>query len=295
MWLNNKHLLYLLPAVSVVFFLFIGGFIEGFIQSMGYFPAAGEREFSFHYYQKILFSQDFWDSLLLTLRIAFLSSVFAGILGMVVCVCLFFLSLSSKKKHNQFWQKFFQLPMAVPPLVTAFLIVLLLGQSGWISRIFGSFEWVDQINQFPILTNDSFGWGIIIAYTWKEAAFIALMLQPMLSRIHGSWLDVSKVFGCGKWSFFREIMFPLLIPAWTSATFIVFAFTFSAFEVPFLLGVTYPKMLPVLSYSLYTSGGLEARPEALAINVILVFLVILIGLIAYRLSKRWYTNEQGGW
>ncbi|HSP22797.1 MAG TPA: ABC transporter permease, partial [Planococcus sp. (in: firmicutes)] len=91
----------------------------------------------------------------------------------------------------------------------------------------------------------------------------------------------------------REIVLPIILPAWTIAAFIVFVFTFSAFEVPYLLGVTYPSMLPVYSYQLYTSGTLTDRPEALAVNIILAALTILLGLAVYFFSKRW--NVLKGW
>jgi putative spermidine/putrescine transport system permease protein len=295
MWPNIKPYVYVLPTAGVLLLLFVGGLVGGLIQSLGYFPAAGQYGFSLGFYQKLLSSQDFWDSLILTFRIAFLSSLSAGILGMFVSVCLFMLAKAGSGRNNRIWQRFFQLPLIVPHLVGAYLMVLLFTQSGWFSRILASFGWIDEISDFPVLVNDPFGWGIIFTYAWKEAPFIALMVYPVLLRIHGSWFEASKVFGAGQWAFFREILLPLLMPTWISSTFIVFAFTFSAFEVPFLLGVTYPRMLPVLSYNYYTSGGLEARPEALAVNVILAVIVSILGVTAYRLSKRWNMSEQGGW
>ncbi|TCP29939.1 putative spermidine/putrescine transport system permease protein [Scopulibacillus darangshiensis] len=295
MWPNIKPYIYVLPTAGVLLILFVGGLIEGLIQSLGYFPAAGQYGFSLDYYRQLLSSSDFWDSLILTFRIALLSSLSAGVLGMFVSVCLFMLKRPGSGRKNQIWQRFFQLPLIVPHLVWAYLMVLLFTQSGWLSRILASLGWIHHINDFPVLVNDSFGGDIIFTYAWKEAPFIALMIYPVLLRIHGSWFEASRVFGANRWSFFREILLPLLMPTWISSSFIVFAFTFSAFEVPFLLGVTYPRMLPVLSYNLYTSGGLEARPEALAVNVILAVIVSILGVAAYRLSQRWSMDEQGGW
>ncbi|MFD2922799.1 ABC transporter permease [Halobacillus naozhouensis] len=295
MWQKIKPYVYVLPTVGVLLLLFVGGLIEGLLQSIGFLPAAGQYNLSLNFYQELLSSQDFWDSLVLTFRIAFLSSFSAGILGMFVSVCLFMLAKMGRGRIPRFWQRFFQLPMLVPHLVGAYLMVLLWMQSGWVSRILASFGWIDHISDFPVLVNEPFGWGIILTYAWKEAPFISLMIYPVLLRIHASWFETSRVFGASQWAFFREILLPLLMPAWISSTFIVFAFTFSAFEVPYLLGVTYPRMLPVLSYNLYTGGGLEARPEALAVNVILAVMTSLLGVIAYRLSRRWHMSEEGGW
>jgi putative spermidine/putrescine transport system permease protein len=280
-----------LPATAAIGLLFIGGLVEGLGESIGY-SGTGQPCCTFIAYREMLGSADFWKSLALTLRVSILSTIAAGFLGVWIAVSLFMLR---RTKTYQLWQRWFQLPMMVPHLAGAYLMALLLMQSGWLSRIFFHLGWINEIHDFPVLINDRFGWGIVLAYAWKEAPFIALMLYPVLMRIHDSWLEVARVFGAGRFHFIKEILLPLFMPAWISSAFIVFAFTFSAFEVPFLLGVTYPKMLPVLSYDLYTSGGLARRPDALAVNIILVAITAVLGFAAYRISGRFKTGEGNGW
>ncbi|WP_186576960.1 ABC transporter permease [Aquibacillus kalidii] len=292
---KSKPVIYLFPATVVLFLLFGGGIWNGLLQSMGYFPAANQYELTLEYYRKVLVSREFLDSFLVTIRIAGLSSIIAGVIGLAVSVLLFILTKEKSGKHGLITQKLFQLPMLVPPLVAGYFILLLFSQSGWVSKWMETFGLIDRISDFPVLVNDSFGWGIIMTYAWKESAFVALMLHPVLMRIKDVWLDVARVYGANSWKYFKCILFPLLFPSWMSALFIVFAFTFSAFEVPFLLGVTYPSMLPVYSYNLYVGGGLEVRPEALSVNIILVCMVVFIGALAFWVSRRWYRKGQGGW
>lgn len=266
--------------------LFFGGLLEGLAHSLGYFPAAGQLDFSARAYHKLLSSKDFWLSLWLTLRISLLATLFSGILGMGIS--LFFLRNQQRKSRISLWlQGLMNLPLVIPHFVGAYIIVLLFMQSGYLARILYGFGLIQQFEAFPVLTNDPRGWGIILAYTWKEAPFIALMIYPVLKNIYSNWLEVAKVYGAKPWQFFIEVVVPLLLPAWTSSCFIVFAFTFSAFEVPYLLGVTYPQMLPVLSYTLYTNGGWERMPEAMAINVVLTLITGVLGIMAYKLSRRW--------
>lgn len=295
MWQKNKPFWLVLPATVVIGVLFVGGLVEGLVQSLGFFPAADQYSFTLKAYRELLQSSDFWSSLVLTLRVSFLSTLSAGIVGMFVAVCLYMIGAGKKFRRSVFWYKVFQLPLVVPHLVAAYLVMLLFMQSGWFSRILYVLGLSTGMGSFPILTNDPFGWGIIFTYTWKEAPFIALMVYPVLLRIHSSWLEVARVFGANRWKSFLEILLPLIMPAWVSSAFIVFAFTFSAFEVPYVLGVTYPAMLPVLSYNLYTSGQLVHRPDALAINVILSLITAILGAIAYRLNRRFRLGEGGGW
>jgi len=288
-----KPYLLLFPAIITIVLLFFGGLFDGFLKSLGYFPAIGETEFSLKAYSSLLQSDAFWDSLIVTIRIAALSAAISAILGAIVAVALFMIQETSKSRALNFWNRLFQLPLTIPHLVGGYVIVLLFMQSGFLSKILAAIGVIDQIPDFPVLVNDSFGWGIILTYAWKEAPFVALMVYPVLARIHKQWRDVSRVYGAKNRDFIREIVVPAILPAWTVAAFIVFVFTFSAFEVPFLLGVTYPSMLPVYSYQLYSSGTLVDRPEALAVNLVLALLTVLLGLIAYYFSKRW--NVLKGW
>ncbi len=293
MWQKSKPYLLLLPAIGTIVLLFFGGLFDGFLKSLGYFPSLGETAVKLTAYSNLLSSSEFWESLFLTLRVAALSSFFAAILGAGIAIFLFMLNETAKTGASVFWHRLFQLPLTIPHLVGGYIIVLLFMQGGFISRIFKNLGLIDTITEFPVVVNDLFGWGIIFTYAWKEAPFIALMIYPVLSRIHRSWRDVARVYGASHWSFIREIVLPVMLPAWTIATFIVFVFTFSAFEVPFLLGVTYPSTLPVYSYQLYTSGTLADRPEALAVNIILAALTGLLGLVVYVFSRRW--NVLKGW
>jgi putative spermidine/putrescine transport system permease protein len=294
MWRKSKPYFMSLPAFIVITVIFFGGLYEGLIQSLGYFPAAGQSRFSLSAYAEILRSSDFWLSFWLTLRVSLISTMLAAVLGLVMSICLFMLSKTGSVRWIPFWRRWFQLPFVVPHLAGAYLIVLLFTQSGWMSRLAYHIGLIDEITDFPILVNEPFGIGVILAYTWKEAPFISLILYPVLLRIHDSWHDAARVFGANSLNFVKEIVLPLLMPAWFAASFIVFAFTFSAFEVPYLLGVTYPKMLPVLAYERY-AGDLTERPEAMAIGILLVMITAVMGVLAYRLGKRWLTASGRGW
>lgn len=293
MWRKSKPYLLLLPATGAIVLLFFGGLFDGLLKSLGYFPAIGERQLNLDAYTNLLASDSFWDSLELTVRVAAISSLLTGLLGGLLAIALFLLNQYSEAGNSRLWHRLFQLPLTIPHLVAGYVIVLLFTQSGVISKLLASVGMIDEMTDFPVLVNDPFGWGIILAYTWKEVPFVLLMVYPVLARIQKSWREVSRVYGAGNWNFIREIALPIMMPSWIIAVFIVFVFTFSAFEIPFLLGVTYPGMLPVYSFQLYTDGSLSDRPEALAVNIILALMTICLGLATYYFSKRW--NVMKGW
>ena len=78
---------------------------------------------------------------------------------------------------------------------------------------------------------------------------------------------------------------PLVMPGLLRASILVFAFTFGAFEIPFLLGQRYPSALPVLAYRSYHDVDLNARPEAMAMSMIIAALIMILILIYMKLTE----------
>lgn len=282
-----KPYVLILPALFLVGSLFIGGFLLGLLESVGYSPMSNNQKLSFEVYGELLRHEDFWQSISYTFRISLIATVISALIGLL---CGLFLA----RVHGG-WQRVLQVPLLIPHLAAAYLMLLLFMQSGWISRLFYAFGWIEELQQFPVLVHDTFGWGIILTYVWKESPFIAFMLYPVLRRIDGTWEEAARVFGAGRWAYFWQVVFPLLIPSWFTASFIVFAFAFSAFEIPLLLGVTYPEMISVYSYHLFSGDVLEERPKALAVSIVIAVITAVLGLIAFRLSNRWIDEERKGW
>ena len=79
---------------------------------------------------------------------------------------------------------------------------------------------------------------------------------------------------------------PMIFPGVLSASIIVFAFTFGAYEIPALLGANYPAALPVLAYQKYTNVDLAARPEAMAMAVIIAILCAILIWVYVRYCRK---------
>ena len=283
MWQRSRPYILILPSLIIIGTLFFGGLILGLLQSLGFMDIGGNSHFTINAYKQLMLSKDFINSLVLTLKIALVSSVLSGILAMILVRLLFILG---ENRKTTIFRKVFQVPMLVPHVTAAYLIMLLFMKSGWLSSIAYSVGITKSMEAFPSVVNDPNSLGIILTYIWKETPFIMLMLFPIMSRTQDSWLEIAQVFGARRQEFFKEVILPLMIPTWISTVLIVFAFAFSDFEVPYLLGVTYPKFISVYAYSMYYNGQLSDRPLALAANFILAIITAMLGLVAYKLAKR---------
>ena len=183
--------------------------------------------------------------------------------------------LTSLARHNRWVHFIFQIPLTVPHLVIAVAVVFMLSPTGLFSRAALNLGFIDASSKFPLLINDRWSIGIIAAYVWKEIPFVTLMILSVLHHSGIELLDVGRTLKAGRWQRFRYITLPTIFPSLGAAALIVFAYTFGAFEVPFLLGRTYPMMLPVWAYKNYSDVDLFARPEGIATGIIIAAVVVV--------------------
>jgi putative spermidine/putrescine transport system permease protein len=272
--------LLLLPALVVVLLLFGGGLALGIVQALGYLPGAGLGEMALDHFARVLTDPDFFRSLLLTLYIAGASTGLAA--GISIVAALVLASLVARSRVVHF---IFQIPLTVPHLVIAVAMVFMLAPAGLLARAAVALGWIQTPADFPLLINDTWSLGIILAYVWKEIPFITLMILAVLRHAGNDLLDVGRTLNAGPWQRFRYITLPIIFPALGAASLIVFAYTFGAFEVPFLLGRTYPMTLPVWAYKNYSDIDLMARPEGIATGIIIALVVMLAVLLAQTITK----------
>ncbi|HZK54990.1 MAG TPA: ABC transporter permease subunit [Desulfosporosinus sp.] len=282
-----KPYVMILPVVLLMG-VFIYSLLNTLIQSFGILPAAGLNKWTLSYYQAVLSRGDLFPSLQLSLYYSLVSSILAVILGVLMSA----LAVSSGFTRKKLFQ-IFKVPIIVPHLVAALLILNLFSQSGIISRVLYQLNWVQSPQQFPSVLFDSHALGIILAYLWKEVPFVILMVVTIMEKIDGSIGEAAVNLGASKFKTFYSITLPLCLPTIYTSFLLVFAYSFGAFEIPFLLGMTSPKALPVLAYVEFTYPDLSHRPYAMALNGIMVVLSVMLTYIYYRIFKKGQKAKAG--
>lgn len=284
-WERWRIPLMLAPTLSVIIVLFIGSLVYGFIQSLGWNPRIGATEISLDAYYNVIFGEEharaFWTGLALTLWVSIASTVFSAILA--IGAALLLRGTFVGKKISTF---LFQLNLPIPHVVAAIGISFLLSQSGLLSRIGASMGLISSPSEFPILIKDSYGVGIILAYIWKELPFIGVIVLAVLQSLGQDYEDIARSLGANSWQRFRYVILPLIMPGVLSASIIVFAFTFGSYEVPALLGVRFPRMLPVTALRFFTDPDLNSRAEGMAMSMIIASIVLVLVLFYMWFSRR---------
>ncbi len=279
-----KPYLLLLPVLIILVGIFLFGLISGFLQSLGYIPQIGMTDLTLKYYQEILNNPEFSASFLFSLKTSFISAIIAVVIGVLLSYVLIF-----NKRTNPLISSY-KLPFMVPPTVAAILVIMLIGQSGFIPRELYQLGIISEMSEFAPMIYDPNGIGIIVAYVWKEISFITLVTHNILKNIHVKYSKVTASLGANKVQTFFYVLLPLLSPTIATSFIIIFSFAFGAFEIPYLLGASSPKALPVLSYVYYNNVDLTQRPYAMVINSFIVFgTLIMLGcyLLIVKVTKKY--------
>lgn len=267
-----KPYIMLAPVLALVLGVFIGGLVMGLMQSFGYFPAIGMKMVTLDYYKQVLTSPDFISSLSFSLYISLVSSVLSIIIGLALAYLLM-----KGNTRKQVEEVLYKLPIIVPHTVAALLVYSVFAQSGIVSRALFHLGFIATPAEMPAFLFDRTGRGIILAYMWKEIPFIAMVVYSVLKSVCARLEDVARNLGASQWQTFRYVILPLIAPTLLSNFIIIFAFSFGAFEVPYLLGPTSPRALPILAFVEYTNPDLAHRPYTMSINMILTF--ISLGIV----------------
>lgn len=226
-------------------------------------------------------SKGFIHSLLLTLFVSIMATLAAVVIAIITA-----LALRQRFKGKKVLTFIYQFPITIPHLVIAVGILMLVSQSGLFSRLLYYLGGITDQSQFPALIADDFGIGIMLVYIWKEAPFIGLITLAILQSMGNDFEELGRSLDANRWQVFRHILLPLIIPGILPASIICFAYTFGSFEVPYLLGKSYPAMLSVLSYRWYIDVDLNSRPEAMAISIFIAIFVMILVLVYRNIARK---------
>ena len=210
----------------------------------------------------------------LSLRVAFWAMTTSLVPGVLVALVL---------ARGRFWGKalldgLVHLPLVMPPVVTGYLLLLLLGRRG-------------PLGQF---LDEHF--GIIVAFRWTGAALAcAVMGFPLMVRairlsieaVDRKLEDAAATLGASPFWVFLVITLPLTLPGIIAGMILSFARSMGEFGATITFVSNIPgetQTLPTLIYALTQVPGGDAG--ALRLTLISIAISMLALLVAEFLARR---------
>jgi putative spermidine/putrescine transport system permease protein len=224
-----------------------------------------------------------WRSVALSVWIAGVGTALA--LGGALMIAL---TLGGSARLDKFARTIAALPLPVPNVAAAVGVLLLLSQSGWLSRVAVQLQLSATPAQFPALVYDPWAVGVIIAVVWKELPFLTLVALSLQALRGGALTDAARTLGATPWQAARTITLPLLLRSMTPSVIAVFVFVLGSLELPLVLAPSSPLALPLLIQERRQSLDAASHGEAFVIAL----LATLLALVAVAVHEWLRSDDQ---
>lgn len=268
------------PALVLVA-VFLYGVVNGVLQGFGIMPFIGMADFTFEYWAEALTRSDLAASVGFSLYIALVSSVVALAGGIVLSA-----ALCAVRRTRLLALIDVQIPLMCAHILVVLAAVSLFSGSGLVPRVLYHLGLVAVPTGFPSVVGDPSGWGILATYVWKEVPFVAFCTVTLMGHVSDRFGEAAAAMGVSPVRSFLTVTLPLCKGALLKAFLVVFAFAFGAYEVPFLLGPTSPKALPVLAYLEFQNPDIANRCVAMALNGIMAAVTTAAAAAYFAVLRR---------
>jgi putative spermidine/putrescine transport system permease protein len=233
-----------------------------------------------------------WRSLLLSSTLA-LASTFLAWQSAVWLV-----SWRGGLRTDRRLQAMWCLPVAIPPVVQAFLANLCLNRGGLLSRICWQLGLTNAVTDFPVLVQDRFSIGLLLTMTAASIPLLVLFLIRIwgVARID-DYLLTARALGASPDFALRKVAVPMLRRRSRSVLLLVLIWNFSAWELPLLLGRQSPRMFSVLIQQSAGQFVLDERPQAFV--CVLLYLALAaaavggLSAVAGNFGRRLQESDHG--
>lgn len=213
----------------------------------------------------ILWQDEAWrSSMNVTLYVTITSTVLSLIIGTSLARMVY--------KRDTLLTKLLKLPMFVPHVASAYLFLLLFS---------GGFPFYGLIE-----ANERHHLVVILTYVWKEVPFVFLMMIGTYRQLNTGYSDMAKTIQLSPFEQFKVAEWPFLIKPLLDSFWILVAFISFAYEVPAILGITFPKLLGVLAYERMTTGLYLNTNESYAVALVWTVLISIGVILSYALTVR---------
>jgi iron(III) transport system permease protein len=177
------------------------------------------------------------------------------------------------------------MPLVLPSFVSAYAIVLLLGNSGIVT------QWLRSVG-LDIGSIYGAG-GIVLVYTLTLYPYVLLPTVAAFKAVDVSMEEAAQGLGSSPGRTVRTVILPIVLPAILAGALLVFIETLENFGVPFVLAEDLP-IFAVEAFKLFIG---ETAPNPASAGVLATLLILTTALVLliqrhFLSSRRFATNTR---
>jgi putative spermidine/putrescine transport system permease protein len=243
-------------------------------QSFGFFNFTGPTVIGLQEWAAVL-ARETWDSFAYSAKIAFVSS-----LGSLVLAYPLALYLRRSFRGKSYFTALMRIPLFVPALVAAFLILNILSFHGIVNEVLLALGLIRE----PLrMTHDDWGLGVAAIQIWKNLPFQTLILTSVLASIQTDLENAARNLGAGPFAVFRHVTFPLSVPGALTAVVLVFIGVFGDYSINTVAGPKYPPSLSIRMY--FLSKNFNEWGQAACVAILIIVGAMVFAWLFSRLAK----------
>jgi molybdate transport system permease protein len=218
-----------------------------------------------------------WQPLILSLKLASVSTF----LLIILAAPLAYLLALARFAGKAFLEALINLPMALPPTVLGFYLLVIMGPQGFLGRFW------ETITGSPLVFTFQ---GIVIALLIYCLPFAIQPMKAAFEKIDRSMLESAYVLGLSPLATFLRVIIPNSVSGLAAAAILVFIHSIGAFGVLLMVGGSIPGETKVVSIAIYEAVESLAYREAGLMCLVLIPIgysfLLLLNLITRR-SRAW--------
>lgn len=268
------------PAFFLLFAVapLAAGLVYVLLYSLGLVGALSQG-FTLDNWRNTLTNSGLWASLGLSALLATVVTLVSTALALWLTVWLYPLL---QRPRVRFLLHF---PLAVPPMVAAFVSFQWLGSSGMLARAAFALGWISQPDQFSPLVNDPWYLGVALTLVLTTAPFFLLLFLSHYQLAGLAQLSqAAATLGAAPRYIQRYVVAPVLLRRAAPTLLLYGIFLFGAYEVPLLLGRQNPALISVFIAQKFNKFNLSDLPVAYVATVL--YAALVGGVVVLFLSKK---------
>jgi len=220
--------------------------------------------FSTKWYAELMQNEAFLDAAWVTVKVAFLSSIIATILGTMAA---FVLVRSGRFLGRTLFSGMIYAPIVMPEVITGLSLLLL---------------FISLDVQRGVLT-------IVLAHATFSMCFVSVVVSSRLASFDRSLEEAAYDLGCTGWGAFKSVTLPLIAPAVIAGWLLAFTLSLDDLVIASFTSGPSATTLPI---KIYSSVRLGVTPEINALSTIIIAIVTVGVLVASLASKRSIIKQQ---
>jgi sulfate transport system permease protein len=203
------------------------------------------------------------------LKLTIVSSVIVALVNLVLGTLIAWVLIRDQFPGKQLLDVIIDLPFALPTIVAGLTLLVLYGSNSPLG--------IDIAYKRA---------GVIAALLFVTLPFVVRTVQPVLLELDREMEEGAASLGAGRFTIFRRIILPNLLPAILSGTALAFVRSMSEFGSTVLISGNLPGKTQVAAVHIYNQIESDNVTGAAAVSTLLL-VVALVVLIALDLLQRW--------